>query len=268
MDRTIPFMAALVIGTAALPARAQSGTAAAPSPAEQVPAGQEGRLDDANIDRAWFGTTALTQPAGTVGFNDYELILMGLTWAPTDRLQITATFLTPIVSDMCCYGVFSAKVRLADAGRFHFALLGSFAVASVQGVDLYGEGASGERSTGWAALAGGAATVCLDESCRSLASAWLTTGFNQYSMSTEWPILYGASLTFGRHVKGLIEIDSAALLGDVTKAARGVLVAYGVRFTGRNIAGDIGFVRPFGEGVDMGSLAIGIPMLTFTYRML
>ena len=253
---------------AAAPARAQWGTTASPPAVPRVPADQEGRLDDANIDRGWFGTTALTQPAGTLAFNDYELLLMGLTWAPADRVQITATFLTPIVSDMCCYGVLGVKGRLLDAGRFHFSLLGSLALASVQGVDLYGEGSSGSRETSWAVLAGGAGTLCIDESCRSLLSAWFTTGFNQYSATSEWPILYGASLTFGHHVKGLLEVDSAALLGDVSKAARGALFMYGVRFTGKNIAGDVGFMRPFGEGVDMGSLVIGIPVLTFTYRTL
>ncbi|HUJ27906.1 MAG TPA: hypothetical protein VLW85_17920 [Myxococcales bacterium] len=257
MDRRLlPTLSGVMALVISAPAAAQ----------ERVPADQQGRLDDANIDRGWFGTTAMTQPAGTVAFNDYELILMGLTYAPTDRLQITATFLTPIVSDMCCYGLFGVKARLVDAGRFHFSLLGSLALASVQNVDLYGNGSSSGRGTSWAILAGGAATVCLDEACHSLASAWLTTGFNQYSDSSEWPILYGASLTFGHHVKALLEIDSAALLGDVTQAARGALFTYGVRFTGQNIAGDVGFMRPFGEGVDTGSLVLGIPMLTFTWR--
>lgn len=253
---------------AASPVRAQiEESAATPAAAAQVPADQVGRLDDANVDRSWFMPTAMTQPAGSFAFSSYELILMGLSYAPTDNLQISATFLTPITADMCCWGILGGKLRLVDAGRFHFAALGQVALASAQGIDLYGVGTEG-RSTFWAVLGGGAASVCLDDSCRALASAWLMTGANQYSSATEWPIIYGGSFTFGHHVKLLVEADSAALIGDITTAARGALVTYGVRFTGRNLAGDIGFTRPFSADTDMGSLFLGIPVVTFTYRAL
>ena len=252
---------------AASPVRAQPGTEA--PAAEQVPVGQQGRLDDANIDRGWFMSTAMTQPAGTIAFNDYELLFMGLTWAPADRFQITATALTPIVSEMCCWGILGGKLRVLDAGRLHLAVLGSLLVASVTDIDLYGNGKTPGRSTMWAAMAGGAASLCLDEACRSLFSAFLSTGFNQASAATEWPIVYGASLVAGgQHVKLLLEADSAALIGDVTTAARGAIVTYGVRFTSRNISGDVGFTRPFGENIDMGGLFLGVPILTFTYRAL
>ena len=264
-------IAVAVAAWPASPARGQPGagaTTAATAAPEPVPTDQIGRLDDANIDRGWFMSTAMTQPAGSVSFNAYEIIFLGVTYAPIDRLQITATALTPVTSDMCCWGIFGVKLRALDAGRFHFAVAGSALLASVQNINLYGEGASSQRSMMWAALVTGSASVCLDEACRSLVSAFATSGFNQYSDTSEWPILYGASLTWGHHVKLLLEADSAALLGDVTKAARGALITYGVRFSGPNFAGDVGFTRPFGEGVDVGSLVMGFPVLTFTYRAL
>lgn len=261
-------VAAAAVAWAASPARAQpEASTAAPVIASEVSADQVGRLDDANINRGWFMPTAMTQPAGSLSFSSYEVILMGVTYAPIDRLEISATFLTPIVPDMCCWGILGGKVRLVDAGRFHFAALGQLFLASAQGIDLYDTGKT-DRSTLWAALGGGTASVCLDESCRALVSAWALTGLNQYSSKTEWPIIYGGSLTFGHHVKLLLEADSAALIGDVTMAARGALVTYGVRFTGRNLAGDIGFTRPFSSDTDLGSLFLGIPIVTFTYRAL
>ncbi len=269
--------AALVWSAAAVQAQPQGTTERAVA-VQQIPAVQEARLDDANVDRSWFMPTAMTQPAGTLPFSTYELMLMAISYAPIDRLQLTATFLAPVVPDMCCWSIIGAKYRLLDAGPFHFAALGQLTLASVQGINIYGVGTSTGRSMFWALLGGGSTSICFDESCRALASAWIITGFNQYyNYGTELPIVYGGSFSFGHHIKLLVEADSAAFIGDFNIAARGALVTYGVRFTSRNLAGDIGLTRPFSADTNLtaltdsflkGILVLGVPIVTFTYRAL
>lgn len=262
--------AVIVASFWASPVRAQGAAteaAAGPAAAPQLPTDQEGRLDDASIDRGWLMPTAMTQPAGSIAFRATEILHMGVVYAPTDRLQLSATLLTPVTKDFLLWAMIGGKLRALDVGRFHVAILGDLLFASLQGVDLFDTGITVGRASAWALLGGAAATWCLDESCRSLASAFVYTGYNQYVGSRVWPILYGATLTYGHHVKLLIEADSAALIGDVNMAARGALVTYGVRVTYRNLSGDFGFTRPFASDVDLG-WKLGLPVLALTYRAL
>ena len=269
-------VASAALAWVAAPVRGQTQATTEAAVGQQVVAPQG--LDDANVDRSWFMQTAMTQPAGSFAFSTYELMLMGASYVPIDRLQLTATFLVPVVADMCCWSMLGGKYRLLDAGPLHFAALGQVVLASVQGIDIYGLGTGRGRSTFWGLLGGGSTSICFDESCRAMASAWVITGFNQhYNYGTEMPIIYGGSFTFGHHIKLLVEADSAAFIGDFNIAARGALVTYGVRFTGRKFAGDIGFTRPFSADTNLtavsnsffrGILVLGIPIVTFTYRAL
>ncbi len=270
-------LASVALAWAAAPVRAQAPTEASVA-APQIPATHVARLEDANVDRSWFMPTAMTQPAGSLTFSTYELMLMAVSYAPLDRLQLTATFLVPYAADMCCWSIIGAKYRLLDAGPFHFAALGQLTLASAQGINIYGVGTSMGRSMFWALLGGASTSVCFDESCRAMASAWIMTGFNEYyNYGTELPIVYGGSFSFGHHIKLLVEADSAAFVGDFDTAARGALLTYGVRFTGRNFAGDVGLTRPFSADTNLtalsnsffkGILVLGVPIVTFTYRML
>ena len=67
----------------------------------------------------------MTQPAGSVTYNNYELLLHGITYGITDRVQASVTVLSPIVQDMPFVGFAAVKGRIVSTERFHLALQGS-----------------------------------------------------------------------------------------------------------------------------------------------
>ena len=79
---------------------------------------------DPNLDRGILQPTAMTQPAGSLTYNNYELLLHGFTYGFTDRLQASVTVFSPIVKDMPFVGLAAVKWRLISAGRLHVALSG------------------------------------------------------------------------------------------------------------------------------------------------
>ena len=80
---------------------------------------------DPNIDRGFLLPTAMTQPAGSVTYNNYELLLHGVTVGITDRVQGSVTVLSPIVRDMPFVGFAAVKGRVLSTERFHLAVQGS-----------------------------------------------------------------------------------------------------------------------------------------------
>src|SRR5262249_58632803 len=91
-----------------------------------VPAPAPGATStDPNIDRGFLLPTAMTQPAGSVTYNNYELLLHGVTYGITDRVQASVTVLSPIVRDMPFVGFAAVKGRIVSTDRFHLALQGS-----------------------------------------------------------------------------------------------------------------------------------------------
>ena len=199
---------------------------------------------DPNIDRGFVLPTAMTQPAGSVTYNNYELLLHGVSYGLTDRLQLSATVLAPIIKGMPFVGVASLKGQLYRGERLHLALQGSV------GGGYNDDGGDGAFIGGL----GGLASVCVRQDCSSLLSASATyqlvgTGRD----SDNGGLIYGASLVHrvGTHVKLLAELASASLFtsGDL----KGGLFSYGVRFYGNSIASDIGFMKPIGgDGEEIG----------------
>jgi hypothetical protein len=113
------------LGTTAT-ARAAEDPPAARATAPAAPAGTS---DDPNIDRGFLLPTAMTQPQGTLTYNNYELILHGVSYGLTDRVQLTATVLSPITRDMPLLGMAAVKGQIVDQGAFHLALQGSLGFA-------------------------------------------------------------------------------------------------------------------------------------------
>jgi len=221
---------------------------------------------DPNIDRGFLLPTAMTQPAGSVTYNNYELLLHGITYGITDRVQASVTVLSPIVKDMPFVGFAAVKGRIVTTERFHLALQGSL-----------GWGHAFDASSGDAdVITGGAgvlASYCLRDDCSSLASASATY---QLAMAggTSDPahmVIYGGSIVHrvGRHVKLLGEVTSAAGgtggSGDLENV-EGVLVGYGVRFHTESIAADVGFLKPVADGADDGDFLMGLPFASVSYR--
>jgi hypothetical protein len=250
------------VALAAVPDGEASGTVVAAAPARASEASV-----DPNIDRGFLLPTAMNQPAGSMTYNNYELVLHGFTYAINDRVQGTVTVLSPIVKNMPFFGVVAVKGQVVAAPRFFLALQGSAG---------YGHSfSSGGSSGGGGALLGvGAfATACLRADCSSLFSASATY---QYAVATSGGngvhmILYGASIvhSVSQHLKLLGEVASATVNANVGQGfdnAPGALVSYGVRFHNANLASDVGFIKPFLTNGSSDQFVLGFPFVNISYR--
>jgi hypothetical protein len=266
----------LTTASAGLASAATADGEAPPAPeapaavAAAAPAPPVGASVDPNIDRGFLLPTAMNQPAGSMVYNNYELLLHGFTYAISDRMQTTVTVLSPIVKDMPFFGVAAFKGQVVAIPRFYLALQGSAG---------YGHSFStgGDTGGGGALLGAGAfATTCLSADCSSLLSASATyelalaTG-GTGSGNKAHMILYGASVVgaVSTHVKLLGEIASATVddaNGQGWDNAPGALLSYGVRFHSGSIAGDVGFVKPLVTGSGSDDFLLGLPFVNFSYR--
>ena len=219
---------------------------------------------DPNIDRGFVLPTAMTQPAGSVTYNNYELLLHGVSIGVTDRVQVSVTALSPIVKDMPLVGFAAVKGRIISTDRFHLALQGSLGWGRLDTQDA--------AADVYNVSAGAFASYCLREDCSSLASASAT-----YSLAiaddADRPghfVIYGGSIVHrvGRHVKLLGEVASAVGgegVADSNENVDGVLVGYGVRFHTDDIAADVGFLKPV-IADDNDDFLIGLPFVNVSYR--
>jgi hypothetical protein len=220
---------------------------------------------DPNIDRGFLLPTAMTQPAGSFTYNNYELLLHGLTYGLTDRVQLSVTVLSPITKDMPFFGSAAAKGRIYTGERLHLALQGSATYATA-----FDEGTDGIGLLG----AGALASLCLRADCSSLLSASATyqIGFalGGQADGTAHMLVYGASVVHrvGRHVKLLGELASAAVRAQSQSFdnAPGLMASYGVRFHGNSIAGDVGFMKPFLTDKGDDDFLMGLPFINLSYR--
>ncbi len=243
---------------------APAPVAQAPDPDAVVAAHAPGPVGtgDPNADRGFLLPTAMTQPAGSITYNNYELLLHGLTYGITDNVQATMTVLAPIVEDMPFVGFGSVKGRLPIGNRLQLALQGSV------GVGHFFE-TNEDNNTVYTVGAGAFVSVCLYEDCSSIASASATTQVGLASGNDNaYVIIYGGSIVHrvASNVKLLLEIASAAggIGNSSTENMPGFLASYGVRLHTGNMAADLGFIRPFGE--DTGDFLMGLPFASISYR--
>lgn len=228
-----------------------------------------GQLEDSNIDRGFLLPTAQTQPRGSVTFQDYQLLIMGLAAGVTDDFQVGAMVMVPIGE--LIVGQVSAKYRLLRYGRLRLAAQGSAVFIRVP--DLWEGDEVDDSEVITLYTAGGIASYCLDAKCGSTLSASATTGWSADTDSdSDRPVIFGASLVkqLNRRTKLLLEYLSAAE-HDPTNGwsrAEGGFVNYGIRFFSSEISGDVGFIKPFGLDDDDDTWPIGLPFLNFTYRAL
>jgi len=218
---------------------------------------------DPASDRAWLSPTPETQRRGSWTYNNYELVVHGLSYGLTDRLQLTAV-LKPAYSEesVAVYGG-SLKYLVAD-GPLKLAVTGSFWHASADHGD----------STGNLMTAGATASLCLDRGCRGMVGANIDVfnGGNAGSDDQSATRIAGyAALPMARHMKLLFEIDRGALSdGDQFEVAPGGIMMVGFRFFNSRFAGDLGIVMPvdFAESGsdDDNGLSFAYPLINFTYR--
>jgi hypothetical protein len=230
------------------------------------PSAHAGPVNDPNLDRGFILPTAMTQPAGSWTYNNYELLLHGVTYGITDRLQASVTALSPITSDMPLLFIASLKGRLFSVGRLHLATQGSLSFVSSSG--------SQSDSNAAGVSAGAFASYCLREDCSSLLTLSTTYELSAASGSSSraQAFIYAGSVTHGvtPHLKLLAEVVSGSLWtanGDFASAP-GALMNYGVRFHSQRMAADIGFLRPVSTEDVTGGLILGLPFINFSYRWL
>ncbi|HXU04131.1 MAG TPA: hypothetical protein VN903_24390 [Polyangia bacterium] len=252
-------------------AHAQTTPAPAPDPAGLVQAAPAAPAvgatsADPNIDRGFLLPTAMTQPAGSITYNNYELLLHGVTYGITDRVQGSVTVLSPIVRDMPLVGFAAVKGQIVATDRFHLALQGSFGVGHAFNV------ADGDASV-YSVGAGAFASICLRQDCSSLlfVSAIYQLGMFIVGADSAYFVLYSGSIVHrvGRHVKLLGEVASGAGGTGVTgnnENLDGLLVGYGVRFHTDSIAADVGFVKPIATGGGGDDFLVGLPFASVSYR--
>lgn len=229
-----------------------------PPPASTV---DKGMLDDANAGRAWLMPTALTDPAGTWSFSDYELFLVSLGYAVTDQLSLSATTLIPIGDGVPFWGLFSAKYQFLKAGSIRLAAQGAFTLVT-------NSNSSDVASNAFeAGDLGGALTICIDRDCNSHVDGFVGAGF-AFQSQTSIPFLVSGSFTarLARRVKFVAEADSAFIAGQINSTADGALLWYGLRFTSREIGVDVGLTKPVYSGNSTDSFPAGYPVVSFTYR--
>ena len=223
----------------------------------------KGVIEDANSGRSWLMPTALTPPAGTWSFSDFELLAVGVGYSPTNQLSLSLSTLLPLTKDFPLMLLASAKYQLVKVGNLRVAL---------QGAGFYFRDSSNDTTDSvTAADLGAVGTYCIDIDCHSHVSGFVGAGF-AHEAKNAVPFLVGASLAVrvAHHVKLLVEADSGFVTGEFTAAADGFLLWYGVRFTSKNIGVDLALVKPIsydGSSSDAG-LVLGVPFVSFTYRAL
>ena len=267
MRTAISLFLSLGLVLAAGSARAQvasgpPGAAPPPPPTPGTPATtttvDPGTLDDANSGRVALMSTALTPPAGTWSFEDEELFLVSGSYAPSDQLVITATTMIPVTSDFY-WGFLSAKLQVVKSGRLRMALqAGTFGIIDNQ---------SGSNDSTGAFDVGGAATLCLDDSCYSHVDGEVVAGFAYQSQSSV-PVGFSGGIVgrVSKRIRLIAEADTAHMFGDISGQANGFLGWYGVRFTSRQIGVDLTLAKPVCSDCSSSSFPLGFPFVTFTYR--
>ncbi len=217
---------------------------------------ERGVMEDANSDRGLLAPTALTPPAGSFSFTNYEIFWMTASYSPTDNLQFTLGTAVPLASDMPFVGTLSAKLQLVKSNAVRLALHGTIGGGIESG------------SGGSAGLVGGVLTYCLDDQCLSHLNGYVGAGFAVES-SGAVPMVVAASGVFRltNRLRAVVEIDTAYIAGEFASTSNSFLANYALRFTGPNLGVDFGFMKLFVDGDDvLKEVPLGIPFLSFTYR--
>jgi hypothetical protein len=216
------------------PAAAEPSVASVP---ERTDDRFAGRRTDVGMDQAFLAPTALTQPAMSLTVHDHELAVLGATFAPVERWQITIAAMPPWVFNIpkTFNAAVSTKLRLLDVSRLHVALIGG---------------------AGWLALnrlivGGVVASVCLDDTCASVVSAHGLAGPKRGKLdyggeSHSIAVAFGASGIFSVH--RAIKIVTEAHVGGLqncnlhcTDDVVGTLLGFaGLRFHVRSFAATVG----------------------------
>ena len=196
--------------------------------------------------------TAETSPEGSVSFTDYEIVVLQISYAPSDRTQITLTGAPPLGDEQVLPLDFSVKTVVLRGPRVSLALM-----ASASGIFGLEEG------NGFAGRGGAVITFCEPAwTCRlglSVATNIALLGPASVALSG-----FGGSFRVGKLVSLVAELDTAVPLGPPIGEANGVLGGAGVRLAKPKWGLDLGFF----VGGKAHQPVVGVPWVAFTYRIL
>jgi hypothetical protein len=196
--------------------------------------------------------TAETSPEGSVSFTDYEIVVLQVSFALSDRTQITLTGAPPLGDEQVLPLDFTVKTVVVREPRVSLALMGS--ASGIFGL---------EEGNGFAGRAGAVVTFCEPAwTCRlgvSFATNLALLGASSIALNG-----FGASFRVGKVVSLVAELDTAVPLGPPIGQANGVLGGAGVRLSKPNWALDLGFFA----GGKAREPVVALPWVAFTYRIL
>lgn len=184
--------------------------------------GGASRPDDPNVSRLFFAPTGRTVPAGSGYFADYYIFFPLLSYGVTDRVTVAGgASLIPGATEQLLY--FTGKVGVVRAPRVNVAVGGLYARVT------------GE--TGYAGIAYGVGTFGSEDYAFTVGAGYPFANGNR-AQDPVW--MLGGEARVGGGTKLLLEAWKAPRAEDVP-------FIFGLRFFGRKVAVDFGFVNVLGS---------------------
>jgi hypothetical protein len=196
--------------------------------------------------------TAETSPEGSVSFSDYEIVVLQVGFAVSDRTQLTLTTVPPLGEEPIVPLDLTVKTVVLREPRVSLALMGS-------ATGLFGI----PEANGFVGRVGGVVTFCEPAwTCKvgvSVASNVVLIGPASVALNG-----VGGSLRLGKLVSILAEIDTAVPLGPQIGEANAIVFGGGVRLSKPHWGLDLGAFVAGKARAPIGAL----PWIAFTYRVL
>ena len=234
--RRLAWLGGLLLAGAS-PAAAQVAEVAASPPPDDP--------GEPHADRVVLSPTAYTHPRGTLFVSSYDVVLLQVGYAVTDRTQISVSATPPLGERgrevRIAFVDATLKTALVREGPVRAAALGSVSgAATSDGLLLVGR-------------AGAVAQLCLRGDCQSsfsLSSSLVLAGRPLLASGV------GASIRAGGHVSFVAEVDTVIPLFSQGDSGGAILAGGAIRLHGRRFA------------LDLGALGgtIPLPLLAATYR--
>lgn len=240
---------------------------ASQSLAPAVSAQQAQRLDP-NGTRLFLSPTARTMPQGQGRFSDYMVFFPSVAYGFTDRIDasVGVSILPFSQSQLLSLNV---KAQVFESERTALAVGNLFATPIGEGFadgfggTIYGLGTFGSArrsvTVGTYFSYAGVDTEFLDEDCDGDVCTVESSGF-EAGFADGVLFMLGGETQLSNSVKLISE--NYVGVGD---GETGGIISGGVRFFGDNLAVDLAFFRPVGEGVEWDGFPF-VPYVSFAYN--
>jgi hypothetical protein len=222
-----------------------------PAPAPAPRGSGAPRWRDAHHDRLLIAPTAETNPSGSFYATSYEIVLLQVGYAVSDRTQVSLTATPPLGEEAVIPGDISIKTVVLREPHVSVA-----AIASASGILGF------EEFSGFLGRAGGAVTLCAEpRECAFGISIGTTLALA--GPASVWFNGVGVNWRVGRIVSLIAEVDTLVPLAEPVGEANGVLGGAGVRLSGRAWGVDLALMKAGKARAEASDL---IPFVAATYR--